>query len=237
MAYGVSPYTYRPGNTFLHRLPAGVKLLGLLAISLGSFFSGPGLFLSTAILLVGAVSAKILPWDLFRGIKPLVIMIGLVIIFRSFRFNLPRSLFPELNLPGFWAGIRFGGGIMISFSAGALLFSVTTMTELKDSLGSAETFIRICGYNGIKKIQGKPIRTVSRNSPVSLGISLMLNFLPRFFEAWEEAEVAYRARAGKKGIPALILLIPLVTERMITLAVETAYAMESRGASLEGPPA
>jgi energy-coupling factor transporter transmembrane protein EcfT len=195
------------------------------------------MLLSTGILVVGAGSVKILPWDLFRGIKPLVIMIGLVIILRSFQFNLPRSLLPELNLPGFWAGIRFGGGIMISFFAGALLFSVTTMTELKDSLGRAETLIRISWYNFIKKTTGKPIRTVSRNSPVSLGISLMLSFLPRFFEVWEEAEAAYRARAGKKGIPALILLIPLVTERMITMAVETAYAMESRGAFLERPSA
>jgi energy-coupling factor transporter transmembrane protein EcfT len=106
------------------------------------------------------------------------------------------------------------------------------MTELKDSLGSAETRIRTCWYGLTAKITGQPIRTVSRNSPVSLGISLMLNFLPRFFEVWEEAETAYRARSGKKGIPTLTLLIPLVTERMITLAVETAYAMESRGASL-----
>ncbi|MHB9294034.1 biotin transport system permease protein, partial [Hollandina sp. SP2] len=129
----------------------------------------------------------------------------------------------------------FGGGIMISFSAGSLLFSVTTMTELRDSLGSAETLIRTCWYWFIKKLTGKQSPGVFRNSPVSLGISLMLNFLPRFFEVWEAAETAYQARAGKKGIPAVILLIPLVTERMITLAVETAYAMESRGAFLEGP--
>jgi biotin transport system permease protein len=234
MTYGVSPYTYRPGNTFLHRLPAGVKLLGLLGISLGAFFSGPGMLIAAGILLAGAGSAKILPWDLFRGIKPLMFMIGLVIILRSFRFNLPGSLLPELHLPGLWAGISFGGGIMISFSAGALLFSVTTMTELRDSLGSAETLIRTGWYRFITKATGKQTR-ISRNSPVSLGISLMLNFLPRFFEVWEAAETAYQARAGKKGIPALILLIPLVTERMITLAVETACAMESRGASLEGP--
>jgi energy-coupling factor transporter transmembrane protein EcfT len=193
------------------------------------------MLLSTAILLAGAGSAKILPWDLFRGIKALVFMIGLVIILRSLRLDLPRSFVPALYLPGLWAGIRFGGGIMISFSAGALLFSVTTMMELRDSLGRAETLIRTCRYRFTTKITGRPIPPLSRNSPVSLGISLMLNFLPRFFEVWEEAEAAYRARAGKKGIPALILLIPLVTERMITMAVETAYAMESRGASLEEP--
>jgi biotin transport system permease protein len=192
------------------------------------------MLIAAGVLLLGAGSAKIPPWNLFRGIKPLMFMIGLVIILRSFRFNLPRSVLPALDLPGLWAGISFGGGMMLSFSSGALLFSVTTMTELKDSLGRAETLIRTGWYGFIKKTTGKQTR-ISRNSPVSLGISLMLNFLPRFFEVWEAAETAYQARAGKKGIPALILLIPLVTERMITLAVETAWAMESRGASLEGP--
>jgi biotin transport system permease protein len=66
-------------------------------------------------------------------------------------------------------------------------------------------------------------------SRFSLGLSLMLGFLPRFFEIWEDSDVAYRARAGKKGITSLVLLIPLVTERMIEMAAETAAALESRG--------
>jgi biotin transport system permease protein len=60
----------------------------------------------------------------------------------------------------------------------------------------------------------------------------MLGFLPRFFEIWEEVNAAYQARAGKKGIPKMLLLIPLVTERMIEIAVETALALESRGVLL-----
>ncbi|MDR2394340.1 MAG: energy-coupling factor transporter transmembrane protein EcfT [Treponema sp.] len=232
MAYGLSPYAYRPGKTFLHRLPAGLKLLGLLLISLGAF-SYPGVLFSLGMLLAGALAARLPPWALLRGIKPLLFMIGLVIILRSFHFKLPYSLVPALSLSGLWAGIRFGGGITLSFCAGSLLFSVTTMTALKDSLGRAETLLRTCWYWLITTMIGKPRPRATRNSPVSLGISLMLTFLPRFFEVWEEAELAYRARAGKKGLPALILLIPLVSERMIAMAVETACAMESRGASLE----
>jgi biotin transport system permease protein len=64
---------------------------------------------------------------------------------------------------------------------------------------------------------------------LSLGLSLMLGFMPRFFEIWENTELAYQARAGKKGPAQLITLIPLIIERMIECAAETALALEGRG--------
>jgi energy-coupling factor transporter transmembrane protein EcfT len=201
------PYTYRPGTTILHHLPGAFKLLGLLLISLAFFFSLPGILVAAAIIVAGSYAARIRPWELLRGYRPLLFMALVVLLVRSIRFT-PFGFNPS----GFQEGLIFGLGILLSFSAGSLLFSVTTMTELQDSLTTIE-------------------RTLHRTGTCkfSLGISLMLGFLPRFFEAWEEAELAYRARAGKRGIPELILLIPLVTERMIEMAVETAYALESRG--------
>jgi biotin transport system permease protein len=124
---------------------------------------------------------------------------------------------------------------MVSFSAGSLLFSVTTMAELRDSIGKAEIAIRSVPLAVFRKSKKKwAIALVHRMeldklSRFSLGLSLMLGFLPRFFEIWEDSDVAYRARAGKKGITSLVLLIPLVTERMIEMAAETAAALESRG--------
>jgi biotin transport system permease protein len=115
------------------------------------------------------------------------------------------AFFQASNITG---GLLFGWGILLSFSAAALLFSVTTMTEIKESLDLL----------GFKRL--------------SLGISLMLGFLPRFFVIWETAETAYHARCGKKGLPQLLLLTPLVIERMLEMAAETASALESRGCSL-----
>jgi biotin transport system permease protein len=57
----------------------------------------------------------------------------------------------------------------------------------------------------------------------------MLGFLPRFFAVWEGADLAYRARLGKKGFRQLIALVPLTMERMILSAGETATALEARG--------
>jgi energy-coupling factor transporter transmembrane protein EcfT len=57
----------------------------------------------------------------------------------------------------------------------------------------------------------------------------MLGFLPRFFEVWEETDMACEARGARRGIRRLLLVVPPVTERMIERALDTALALEGRG--------
>jgi biotin transport system permease protein len=139
-----------------------------------------------------------------------------------------------LDPQGFWAGLHQGLCFVVSFAAGALLFGVTTMQELRDSLGRAEA----AAVNLALPLRrffrpGKPLPQKRRAySGFSLGLSLMLGFLPRFFEIWENANLAFDARAGKKGLRRLVILIPLVIERMMESAGETAEALDSRGLSL-----
>jgi biotin transport system permease protein len=183
--------------------------LALLILTTAAFTIGVWATLAAAIIVITAsIIAGIHPWELLRGIKPLFFMLAIIIIFRSINFT-PVSF----NSPGCAEALLFTGNILVSFSAGSLLFSVTTMSELNESLGAAEKLLR-------------------KRPRLSLGISLMLGFLPRFFEIWETANCAYRARSGKRGITSIITLIPLVTERMMESAAETAAALEARGASL-----
>jgi biotin transport system permease protein len=123
--------------------------------------------------------------------------------------NNGTPVFP--NRRGLVEGLIFGWGVILAFYAASLFFSVTTMTEIKASLDKL------------------------RLRRLSLGLSLMLGFLPRFFALWQNAELAYRARCGKRGFPQLIALIPLVMERMILSAAETATALEARGCLLSPP--
>jgi biotin transport system permease protein len=193
-----TPYAYRPGRSLLHKCPGAVKLLGLLVISTVSFmFGAPALCASTALVIAASLLAGIRPWELLRGVRPIVIMIILITLSRSV-----DTTVPSFRADGFREGLLFGWALFLSFAAASLLFSVTTMTEIKDSLPPGR---------------------------LSLGLSLMLGFMPRFFEIWENTELAYQARAGKKGPAQLGALIPLTIERMIECAVETAAALEGRG--------
>jgi biotin transport system permease protein len=226
-----TPYSYRPGNTALHRLNPALKLLALLGITTAVFLFGfYALTGAAALLMVCAFTARIKPWELLRGIKPVWIMSLFVTISRSIIFEPPWFSFS-----GCAAGLLFSGNMVVCFAAGALLFSVTTMTELKDSLEKIERLILRAPVFFLRR-SGRPalVEAASRleRPKLSLAIPLMLGFLPRFFEIWEAAHTAYAARSGKKGIRATLTLAPLVTGRMLEIAAETALAMESRGASL-----
>jgi biotin transport system permease protein len=177
-----------------------MKLLCLLCVSVASFLFGfPALLASSVLIVAAAGAAGIKPWELLRGAGPLTLIIALVLLSRSVDYA------PVESLGGFQEALRFGWALLLSFAAAALLFSVTTMTEIRDSLPQGPF------------------------SPLSLGIALMLGFMPRFFEIWENTELAYRARSGKKGPAQIVTLIPLTIERMIECAVETAVALEGRG--------
>jgi energy-coupling factor transporter transmembrane protein EcfT len=234
MAYRLTPYSYRPGETFLHRLNAGVKLLCLFAVSLISFFSIYGTAAAAALIARASLSANIRPHELLRGSKAILVMALLTVLLRALRFDYGLI---EFSYSGFASGLLFAARIIISFSAGALLFSVTSMMELRAALESAETALRLFFIVILKKTPGA--KTFARRlekkrlSALSLSLSLMLGFIPRFFEVWENSDTAYRARSGKKGIAKLFILIPIVTARMIETAMETATALEARGILLE----
>ncbi|MDR3249122.1 MAG: energy-coupling factor transporter transmembrane protein EcfT [Treponema sp.] len=238
----VAPYSYRSGATLLHRTAPGLKLLALLLITTSVFLFGLYAVLVSALFISAmALRAGIRPWELLRGAKALLFMLVLVLCVRSFSFSPAGSLaggifpVPAFELSGFFDALLFWGKILVSFAAGSLFFSVTTQASLLLSLEKAERLFFKPAVWLLRRFKGrgcKKLALILSQPKLSIAVSLMLGFLPRFFVVWEEAETAYRARGGKLGLRALTALAPLVTERMMEAAVETASAMESRGASL-----
>jgi biotin transport system permease protein len=199
-------YSYHAGIRFLHRLDARLKIAALFGISILSFAGGVRACAGIAVVLaLGACSAGLRVAALLRGSRTLVFMLFFVIAVRSVNF------FPlSFNRDGCAAGLIFALSALSAFASGALFFSVTTMTEIK---------------RGIARLGGR------RTAMLGLGLSLMLGFIPRFFEVWENRNLAWKARGGKNGPRALLFLVPAAVERMIECAAETASALEARGAS------
>jgi len=210
-----TPWSYRKAPTALHRLPAGFKLAFLLLLSIAAFFPGPQaqslavLSAIALILIILSFAAKIGPPALLRGSAPLLFLVMAVFLFRGIEISPPG-----FNAGGLWESVIFGARICAAFAAGTLLFAVTTPGEIRKSLSRLEAALHAEKLN------------------VSLGISLMLGFLPRFFEIWEDASLAWKSRGGKRNLSRLIVLIPLAVERMMVKAAETAAALESRGGDL-----
>ncbi|GMO29784.1 MAG: hypothetical protein Ta2F_05210 [Termitinemataceae bacterium] len=203
------PFTYICKDSFLHKMNPAVKLLFLLLLTCGSFIVKNTLPAVLSIAVYTAFTLSIICLTLLCAIPLSVLLCGskgvffmlfFIIAFGSVNFN-PISF----NKEGLISTLFFSWSMLLSFSAGSLLFAVTKMTELKNVL------FRITG-----------------SKRISLGLSLMLNFIPRFFYEWEKTKYAYRARAGKNGIIEIITIIPPVTHSMMQNALKTATALQAR---------
>jgi len=203
------PFRYRAGKTILHRVPAGIKLLAVMVLSTVAYFSLYGLAAAIVLILAASIAARIPPWELLKGSRMLALMSLCVML---------------INVRAPVTGLVTALRIFVPFAAAALLFAVTTMRELRLSLGALETRLR-----NLFATRARP----QRFAFFSLGISLMLGFIPRFFELWETANLACDARVCKRGPRRLLILVPLVTERMMEAAAGTALALEARGLGLE----
>jgi len=208
----VTPWSYRKGSSPLHKLPAGFKLAFLLLLSLASFFPGTEtqslVLLGTIAFILAALSfaAGIGPPALLRGSGPLLLVVFWMFFLQAVEF------YPfQINLGGLAQALIFSLRIAAAFSAGTLLFSVTTPSEIRKSLSRLEKLLRL------EKLS------------LSLYISLMLGFIPQFFEVWEDLLLAWKSRGGKKNLQLVVTLVPLAIERMMKKAAETAAAMEARG--------
>ncbi|MDR1318970.1 MAG: hypothetical protein LBJ90_05045, partial [Treponema sp.] len=184
----LTPFAYRGGASALHRFPAGVKLLCLLVLSLAAFSSVPGLAAAALVVAAGALGARIRPRELLRGSKPLVVLAVFIAVFRTAGFRPPFLRVEKLP-----AALVSGLCLIVSFAAGALLFATTTTGELRRSLGRFETAVRglFAGPPG----GASAARGTGEGGRLSLALSLMLGFIPQFFELWETANLACEARA------------------------------------------
>jgi energy-coupling factor transporter transmembrane protein EcfT len=216
----VTPWSYQPpprrhkkSSNLLYRLPAGFKLAFLLLLSIAAFFPGPD---SQSLLLLGAITAVLIALSFAAGIGPPALLRGsgplFLVVFWVFLLQAVELSPFGIKAAGFVQAIIFSLRIGAAYSAGNLLFSVTTPHEIRKSLSRLEAFFRV----------EKPA--------LSLYISLMLGFLPQFFEVWEDLCLAWKSRAGKKGLPLIVTLVPIAVEKMMRKAAETAIAMEARGA-------
>jgi len=228
----VTVFGYRAEKTLLHRTPAGLKLVFVIIISAFAFVSVYGLAASVLLLLTACAFARIPPHSLLKGSKPLVILSLCIILLKSIimegeGITVSGLHIPFINGEGFLQGLLAAPGLFVPFAAAALLFSVTTMRELRLSLALVEKGIT-CKFPR-KGAKAQRTQREEEHIPfLSLGLTLMLGFIPRFFEMWDDANLACDSRSCKRGLRRMFLLLPLVTERMMEASANTALALEAR---------
>ncbi|MRJ75371.1 energy-coupling factor transporter transmembrane protein EcfT [Aeromicrobium sp. SMF47] len=191
---------YRPGTTWLHRLPAGPKL-GLLALYgvLTVVVRGPWSSVAfVAFSLVLVAWARLPVRALLRGLRPLLPVVVLVTAFQVWQRGWPTAIHVV--------------GDLVALVTAALVFTGTTRIDaMLDALTRGLGPTRRLGVNPEK---------------VALAFSLMIRAIPGVLEIAHETRAAAKARGLERSPRAL--LVPMAI-RTVAQAYDTGAALHARG--------
>jgi len=187
-------------QTWLHRVPAGVKLVGLA-------------LLSVFLLPVG-------DWRILAGVLAMIAM-----VYAGFgragmaRLSLLRPLLPLLvvvsGVQAAAGGWNAGGVVAMRLLAMLLLADLvsmtTTMSALMEALTPVFRLLRPLGVNPRK---------------MALAVALVLRFVPVLMTRWRAREEAWKARSHRRIPPRLVAAF---VADILQLADRVAEALDARG--------
>ena len=191
---------YRPGTSFLHRAPAGGKVLALAVLGTLTFLVDDvwvifaGLAVAIALYPVCGLPLKS-AWAQVRPTLWILLAIFIAqVIFNSWQL-------------GVFVVARFALLLLLA----GLLVLTTRASDMIDGIERGLPFLRPIGVNPAK---------------VSLALSLALRFIPVIAQITHEVREAQRARGLENSI--IALAIPLFV-RTLRMSEDIADAIEARG--------
>ncbi len=194
----ISSYVSRA--TWLHRVPAGLKLIAIAVLSLAVLpmtdWRWLALGLGALLLVYASLGRDMLGrLALLKPLLPFLVMIALIQAWMES-----------------WTGAAVSVlRILLMVAAANLVTLTTTMQDLMSAIAPA---FRPLAYLG-----------VNPRAP-ALAVALLLRFVPVLLEAWSQREDAWRARTARPV--SFRLLAPFVWDAM-RMADQIAEALEARG--------
>ncbi|MCC2095255.1 MAG: energy-coupling factor transporter transmembrane protein EcfT [Hyphomicrobiales bacterium] len=187
-------------RTWLHAVPAGAKLLGLLvAVTLFLSLSLWWIF-ALAIAMVLAVYASLGSAALQRlvRLRPLLPLLAIIYALQWY-------------LEGHNQAAVSAGRLLLMILLADLLSMTTTVQEMLDAIAPVLRPLERLGLDSRK---------------LALAIALVIRFVPVLFDLWNRRREAWQARTSRRFSPMLIKLFLADTFRM---ADHVAEALDARG--------
>jgi energy-coupling factor transporter transmembrane protein EcfT len=229
-------FQYKPGDSFLHRAPAALKLGLLLACSLAAPVLAPAapplaslLALAGLSLLGRAVGAGF--GEQAREWRPLVFYLfvlygikaamGLAALGRDAGrvLSSPEALGAFLLPDESFVHMFFILTILVDLSL--LFFKTTTSAALGESL----IYIEENARKPLVKLSGGRVRG---EAEFARTFSVFVSFIPAVFAAWDRASLAWQARGGGNGAKKIASLMPSFLSVCFFCAARKARALEAR---------
>jgi biotin transport system permease protein len=189
---------YSEHLTWLHRVPAAIKLLFFAVLGTAQFL------LQGHTLIISAVACGLMFVSLGRATLSTRKLVASVLL--AALLIMGFHIYMKQPLVGMVSALRL-------FSAALLGIALTLTTRTRDLL---DVFERL-----LSPLQRVGIRT----ERLSLQLAMMLRFTEHFFVVWKRLDDAHRIRTGKSG--GLRILAPL-TIRMLMSARKAADTLELR---------
>lgn len=193
--------TYQPGNSLLHRLPAGVKILLvcalILAVSLTvreAWHVLPALALAATLYVIGRIRPRA-AWDQVRPVLPMLIAILAL-----------QWIVVDLD-----TALRVSGSLLVAIAVAGLVALTTRMSDLLDAVTRAAQPLRHVGVS--------PDR-------VALVLVLTIRAIPLLARQLRQVTEARKARGLGMSIRALV--VPTVLGALTT-ADQLGDALAARG--------
>ena len=208
---------YFPGDTIIHRLDARTKII-LVVIYIVALFQANGWIgyaVVTGVTLLCMLLSKIKPSAMFKGVKPMLVIIVLTAALNIF-YTQGTPIRPGwiITWEGIARAVQMVLRIVLLISGTFLLTYTTSPIDLTDGL---ELLL-----NPLKKI-GVPVHEMT------MMMSMALRFIPTLIQSAQKArgadfETGSLAQRAKALLPILVPLFVSAFKR----ADELAVAMESR---------
>ena len=204
-----SLFSYSKKRSLIHRIPAWIKLLILIATPFTLYLTPIYVCLSLmGFFAVLAIISRTGFSRFLRDLRPIAyycLMIIAIDVLSYLLFDKNRRIISD-------SSIQMILRLLCAIEATSVFFRTTSTYEISYTLQAIE----------------KAVTFGHTRFVVSGSLSLFLGFLPRIFKTWSDIDLAYRSRGGKKGIAKVIKLLPVLISVSIKNASTTYMALQNR---------
>ncbi|MCR5217246.1 hypothetical protein [Treponema sp.] len=197
------PFTYKAGNSFLHKMPAWCKILFIPLLNI--FVFKMPFYVAASFLIIQFILALCLKFTIKEQLKdfsPIIIYAFLLYITAFFsRWAAGGFL---LNKAPYIARHTFTNastGILLLklfsiIQSASLVFRTSTSLQIREGVGAVESAVR-------------KVLPCSKKNKFTNTLSLFICFIPMVFKNWNQCRRAWFARKGPRGIKMYAALFPV----------------------------
>lgn len=222
MAVKYSAFSYKSGNSFVHKCPAWIKILFIPFFSICTFCLPPEI--SCGLVGIQFILAFYLQFSIkeqFADLKPVIYYAFLLTFTKAVSFA-AQFFLNRID------AVNFSLAQFFDYETFAMLLKLFCIMQLSSIIFKTSTSLEIRGGIGIIESSIRRFFHLKPENSFTDTISMFVNFIPMVSKNWQQSERAWKARCGKKSLKMYIVLIPVLFSVGMKQAYNTARAVSAR---------